>query len=211
MIEKILDDVLSMLLIGKRRSGKSFLLVEMLNSAYFKKRFKHVFLFSPTVQLDKTWRSLNNKNITFFDTFKEEEIQDILEMQKLIHEDDRQEILIILDDFSERLKAKHNSILNKLATKGRHFKASYIFTSQKYNSVPTIIRNNSDQLIFFQISNNLEFKTIVDENSNRNLKVSFEDLLSYSTNEYNYLLVVKGKVNKYYKGNLLKYTLLKTF
>lgn len=140
---------LSMLLIGKRRSGKTNLLIKMLNSKYFIDNFQKVFIFSPTVELDETWESIRDyptkREIILFDKFDESIIEDILQLQRKSEDD----VLIILDDFAEKLKGKRGNTLEQLATKGRHFNTSFIFTSQKYNAVPSIIRNNVDEIVFF--------------------------------------------------------------
>jgi len=212
MIESVLKRLpLSMLLVGKRRSGKTNLLIKMLNSAYFINNFDNVFIFSPTIELDETWETVRDyptkRKIIKFDKFDETIIDDILQLQR-VSEDSS---LIIIDDFAEKLKGKRGNVLEQLATKGRHFNASFIFTSQKYNAVPTIIRNNVDEIIFFRVSNNLELKTIVDENDNKDLRSvgGFENLLLTNTKDYDYLLIVKGKEDKYYRGNKLDFVRLK--
>lgn len=210
MIEKIFKRIpLAMSIIGKRRSGKTHLLIKMINSKYFKETFKMIYIFSPTVTLDKTWESVNNKNAYFFEEYDEDVLQQILNLQKMKTDEQRQDILIILDDLSEKLKGKRGNLLEVLATKGRHFKASFIFTSQKYNSIPPIIRTNTDEIIFFRVSNNYELNTITEEYNSRDLLIPFDQLLYETTKDYDYLLVVKGKENKYYRGNKLDYKKLK--
>lgn len=214
MIEKVLKRLpLAMLLIGKRRSGKTMLLINMLNSKYFRDTFDKIYIFSPTIELDKTWekvRDIEKENYVLFDKMDLEVLEDILSLQKRKNQyNNDKDILVIIDDFAEKLKGRRGNVLEQLATKGRHFKASYIFTSQKYNSVPTIIRNNSDEQIFFHISNNQELKTILEENESKDIPGGFESLLHDSTDGYNYLLVVKGKEDKYYKGNKLEFKKLK--
>lgn len=212
MIQSVLKRLpLSMLLVGKRRSGKTHLLIKMLNSKYFIDSFQKIFIFSPTVELDQTWESIRDyptkREVILFDKFDDSIIEDILQLQRNSEDD----VLIILDDFAEKLKGKRGNVLEQLATKGRHFNTSFIFTSQKYNAVPSIIRNNVDEIIFFKVSNNLELKTIVDENDNKDLKNvgGFENLLITNTKDYDYLLIVKGKEDKYYRGNKLDFIRLK--
>tara|TARA_R110000868_G_scaffold261216_2_gene519297 strand:+ start:3357 stop:4001 length:645 start_codon:yes stop_codon:yes gene_type:complete len=212
MIQSVLKRLpLSMLLVGKRRSGKTHLLIKMLNSKYFIDNFQKIFIFSPTVELDETWESIRDyptkREVILFDKFDDSIIEDILQLQRNSEDD----VLIILDDFAEKLKGKRGNVLEQLATKGRHFNTSFIFTSQKYNAVPSIIRNNVDEIIFFKVSNNLELKTIVDENDNKDLKNvgGFENLLINNTKDYDYLLIVKGKEDKYYRGNKLDFIRLK--
>lgn len=212
MISTVLKRVpLSMLLVGKRRSGKTNLLIKMLNSKHFIDNFQKVFIFSPTVELDETWESIREyptkREVILFDKFDNSIIEDILELQRNSEDD----VLIILDDFAEKLKGKRGNVLEQLATKGRHFNTSFIFTSQKYNAVPSIIRNNVDEIIFFKVSNNLELKTIVEENDNKDLKNvgGFENLLINNTKDYDYLLIIKGKEDKYYRGNKLEFVRLK--
>lgn len=211
MLDKVLKRMpISMLLIGKRRSGKTYLLIKMLNSKHFKDSFDRVFIFSPTIELDPTWekvKDINESRYVLFDDLDLEVLEDILQLQKA--QIDAKPILIILDDFAEKLKGKRGNVLEQLATKGRHFNTSFIFTSQKFNAVPTIIRNNTDEQIFFRVSNNLELKSIVEENDNKNITVGFEKLLMDNTNDYNYLLIVKDKEDKYYRGNKLDFIRLR--
>lgn len=200
---------LAMSIIGKRRSGKSFLLVKMLNSRYFKRTFAEIYVFSPTCGLDKTWRDIKNDKVVFYDEYDEDTINSILRLQE--HRgNDRSDILIILDDFAEKLKGHRGNVLERLATKARHYSCSFIFTSQKYNAIQPIIRNNTDEFIFFRVSNNQELKTIVDEQDNRDLVNvgGFENLLFENTKGYDYLVCIKGKEDKFYRGNELTFTKL---
>jgi hypothetical protein len=207
-IEKVFERIpLAMLMVGKRRSGKTKLLTEMLNTKYFKKKFDRIYLFSPTVQLDSTWGDVRNKNVIFYDEYYDDTIEAIMKLQSAIPENERKHQMIILDDFAEKLKGKRGHALEKLATKGRHFKLSFIFTTQKYNLAPTVIRNNIDEVIFFRVSNNMELKTIEEEYNQRDL--DFGALLNSVTTGYNYLCVVKGKEDVYYRGNLLSFVKLK--
>ena len=195
---------LAMSIIGKRRSGKSFLLVKMLNSKYFKKKFESVYIFSPTCMLDKTWNDITNKNVIFYDEYDEEIIQNLLKLQEYKGNEAGQ-ILIVLDDFAEKLKSYRGNVLEQLALRGRHYSASFIFTSQKYNLIPTVIRNNTDEFIFFKVSNNQELKTIIEEQDNKDLQKigGFEKLLFDNTKGYDYLVCIKGKEDVYYRGNEL--------
>lgn len=215
MIEKVFKRIpISMALIGKRRSGKTYLLIKMLNSKFFRDTFDKVYVFSPTIELDSTWEKVRDMfdpeddRYVMFDKFDPEILESILELQKKTIATKRKDILIIIDDFAEKLKGQRGNVLEQLATKGRHFKTSFIFTSQKYNSIHPIIRNNVDELIFFRVSNNLELKTIVEENDSRDIPIGFEKLLMDNTKDYNYLLVVKDTNNKYFRGNKLDYTKL---
>ena len=207
MIEKILERLpMAMLMIGKRRSGKTKLLIEMLNSKYFKKKFERIYIFSPTCILDDTWDDIKNKNVIFYDRYDESIVDAIMKLQEQTYKKDRKDQLIILDDLAEKLKGARGNALERLATKGRHFKLSFIFTSQKYNAVQPIIRNNVDEVIFFRVSNNMELKSIGEEFHNK--EFDFESVLDYATNDYNYLLIVKGKEDKLFKGNLLRFVKL---
>lgn len=207
-IEKVFERLpLATLMVGKRRSGKTKLLTALLDTKYFKKKFDRIYLFSPTVQLDNTWGDVRNKAVIFYDEYYDDTIEAIMKLQAATPENERKHQMIILDDFAEKLKGKRGHALEKLATKGRHFKLSFIFTTQKYNLAPTVIRNNIDEVIFFKVSNNMELKTIEEEYNQRDL--DFGALLNSVTIGYNYLLVVKGKEDVYYKGNLLNFTKLK--
>ena len=69
--------------------------------------------------------------------------------------------------------SKHNSMLNALYIRGRHFGVNVVSSSQKFNSLSTIIRVNSRQLYFFKMRNYKEIQTMVDELSALLIKNNF--------------------------------------
>lgn len=186
-----------------RRSGKTHALINLLNDTTFKKQFASVYLFSETVLLDDNWRQLSNQKVVKYNTFEEERIRRILEIQENAPAEVRENVLIILDDFVEKFTLKKADLLNSLATKGRHFKVSYIFTSQKYKSISPIIRLNSSEVILFKIPNRAEFETVVSDFDDIYLNTTnIEKILKFATREpYDYLLITRGQQTEYFKGN----------
>ena len=66
-------------------------------------------------------------------------------------------------------------MLNALYIRGRHFGVNVVSSSQKFNSLSTIIRVNSRQLYFFKMRNYKEIQTMVEELSALLIKRNFMD------------------------------------
>jgi hypothetical protein len=192
---------LATLIVGERQSGKTILTIELLKQ--IGGNYDFICIFSATAGMDSAWKSANLKNTTMYDEFNEEIILELMEEQKLNPE---RKILVVLDDFAEELKGSRKSALNQLATKGRHYRISFIFTTQKYNFAPPVIRNNVQEIVIFKINNGKEMNTIKTELEEPCF--SFTKMLEHSTQGHDYLLILKGKPNHYLIGNLLNLKLL---
>lgn len=197
---------MSTVMIAPRYSGKTYLLVQMLNDKIVNTLFDLIIVFSPTATLDEQWQKLTNKEVVLLDDFKEEYLSNLLENIK----DDasnglkKQRILLILDDLADVYRQDKKSLLNTLAIKGRHFGISYILTSQKYKLLPHTIRTNSRQKLFFKVNNKSEMTAIVQEQSTRRTSEdNLRDILDAHTENYGYLLIVEGNIRQYHAGRSL--------
>ena len=72
-------------------------------------------------------------------------------------------VAIIVDDLIAGLTSHDKNVLRKLYFHGRHAKISTFLTSQSYKSIPKSVRVNADHSIIFQINNNKELSSIVEE------------------------------------------------
>jgi hypothetical protein len=146
----------SWLIVGARRSGKSnFIRNILIKECYLGKLFEreHIFLFCPTVNLNNDFESLKIPKENTFEGFDKSIIEEILkEQEMLINNYGRKRtpnILLIFDDCAYGNMLQYNSIVNKLAMNGRHYKISFILTTQTLKSVSTKTRRNLDALTFF--------------------------------------------------------------
>lgn len=172
----------SFLVTAPTRSGKSVAIVNLLyhSNLNFKKQFPpgNIFYISPTVQLDDTLKAvMNDDDIVKMDDFESLEnldtiLSEIIKEQKETPEDDRENVLIILDDCIDYLKK--SKVLANLGTKNRHYRISLIITTQSFRAVNQVLRKNVTCHLFYKMYNKKELDAI-----NEEILSGFEDGLKY--------------------------------
>ncbi len=161
-------------------SGKTVLLQNLILDVY-RGCFERIYIFSPTIELDTTWRPVkdyiekeikpNKKERIYFDGYDPEELENIVKKQfnvvnymKQNNHKKLYSILIILDDMAEEKDfLKHNKLLHALYTKGRHMGISTIISTQVYKSVAPTIRKNATNLIVFKLRNQGDMDALLEE------------------------------------------------
>ena len=171
----------SQIVVGPSGSGKSILLQNMILDVY-RNCFQRVFIFSASIHVDSVWHPVKEyiektlkvnpkKEKVYFDEFHKEDLEEILEQQYKISQYQKDHkfkklfaTLVVVDDFADQVSfSKHNSMLNALYIRGRHFGVNIVSSTQKFNSLSTIIRVNSRQLYFFKMRNYKDIQTMIDE------------------------------------------------
>jgi len=150
-----LPDSPSIVLCGKRRSGKG-VLTKDLCYYYFRNKIQNVFLFSPTSEIANNM--IDYVPIEF--RYKEVDIDVIDRIMKrqeyLIRNDPKgkHNVLIIIDDIIASNDSKQQKILDKLFICARHYRISLIVSYQyvKKDFTP-IQRDNVDVIFCFQQNN----------------------------------------------------------
>jgi hypothetical protein len=163
------NNAFTFLITAPTRSGKSVGIVNLLyhNNLNFKKQFSEIYYISPTVQLDDTLRAvMKDDDIIKIDDFESLEnldtiLNEIVKEQKETPEDDRENVLIILDDCIDYLKK--SKVLANLATKNRHYKISLVITTQSFRSVASTLRKNATCHLIYKIYNKKELEAITEE------------------------------------------------
>jgi len=160
----------AMLIVGKPRSGKTNLLLNLTTKAHknFNRKFDRVYLFSPSVLTmennpfellpdDQKYEELTLENLTAV-------LGDIKESGE--------KVLFILDDVIADMRGKgkaqlenllHKVFFNRRHLAGKGGSVSIIATSQTYNKIDPKIRRTASHLIFFENKNKKELDTIFDE------------------------------------------------
>ena len=213
MLESIFEKPFASLFIAPRFSGKTYLLIQLLNSAFFRRSFDEIYVFSETATLDDSWKDLKNKNVFLTDEFSEAALDNLMTSLKAekAAKSKIPHVLIVLDDLADRFKPHKTSVLSNLAIKGRHFNISYIFTSQKYRFLPSAVRSNSLVKLFWYINNQREIDAIVEENFAKDMPEGFlRKLLEDSTEGFNYLVLKQHKKTQAFIGNGLMVSETKT-
>jgi len=179
-----LPDSPSIVLCGKRRSGKG-VLTKDLCYYYFRNKIQNVFLFSPTSEIANNM--IDYVPIEF--RYKEVDIDVIDRIMKrqeyLIRNDPKgkHNVLIIIDDIIASNDAKQQKILDKLFICARHYRISLIVSYQyvKKDFTP-IQRDNVDVIFCFQQNNYTNKEALVYQylNTTDNKKDGFNLINKYA-------------------------------
>jgi len=156
--------------VGKSKSGKSNLLVNLLNKGKkngfresYKKVFHDVIIVSPSLKSfknnifadideEKQFEILDRNTLEFIDTFTE------------MNADLGKNSLVILDDVGSSLRLPGNERYLALQTqKHRHRRTTWWVIAQKYRDLPTSLRANLSCLFLFRPVSLKELDAIYEE------------------------------------------------
>jgi len=159
----------TMALVAPTKSGKSNLIVNLLKNSYFgyDDVFDEIYYISPTVGIDETLRSINEDDdiikIDEEDDLKylDDILNDIVKNQKSKAKEEREPVLIVLDDCLDYLKKSKR--LDSLPSYSRHYNISIIISTQVYNALPTKLRKNASCYLIARIYNNKDLQNIEEE------------------------------------------------
>lgn len=148
---------------GRSGSGKSNLLISLLiNDSFYKNYFHFIFLISPTAgKLDDSFQALKKSKckskIAIVNVLNPDTIQSIMDTNKEIIEekgvDKAPRILIVYDDVVAHKKFMNSKSFTQSFIASRHYNASVIICTQRYNSVPRVCRLQANAVFFFKGSN----------------------------------------------------------
>jgi len=135
----------SMIMIGPRKSGKSFMIKHLLATS-LKKRFDQIIVFSTMEGLKFYRQFIPGKML--YDGYKE----DIIEKVRTINAKRKKpfNILVIMDDTNSK-KQKYNSSIQSLYTNGRHSQISVIYCAQMAQLTDNSWKSNSDIILIFDV------------------------------------------------------------
>ena len=156
------------IILGPSGSGKGILLQNMILDIY-RGCFERVYIFSPSVDIDQTWKPVKKylqdemhidleKEKCLFTDYNPEELEQIIYQQHKVAEYQKKlkgnakvyQILIIVDDFADDPSFSRNSkLLHSLFTRGRHSFISTIVSTQAFKAVSPIIRKMQLNYIYF--------------------------------------------------------------
>lgn len=189
-------------IVGKRNSGKSHLLIQMLLSKkLLKGKFDDVIIINPTKKFDHKYNV-----VKFTEEYSEFSIELLEELLKKFEDNKRKDpdykVLLILDDCISQDNFKNNQAnnpLNTMAVNGRHLGISLMILSQKWNAISTYIRAQLDYIIFFEIRNHQELDTIYKEYGEGTLN-DFKDMTKEVFTKPHDFLVIDTIHNHLYKN-----------
>ena len=159
------------ILLGKRRSGKTFLC-----EYYLKQLHKHdlcdiCFLFSSTdAGFDAVDKSCRFSDISVLNHIIDN-VKKINKYNSLVSEKEKikLKICIVIDDFAIQLKSKQFNMLEELAVAGRHaayapLSLSFFILSQSLTKISRVVRLNCDRIFLNSVASCKERDMLLDEN-----------------------------------------------
>jgi hypothetical protein len=160
----------AMLIMGKPRSGKTNLLLNLTTKAHknFNRKFDKVFLFSPSVH------TMENDPFELLPDEQKFEVATEANLMSVLDEirDTGDKVLLILDDCISDIRGKgkseienllHRIFFNRRHLAGKGGSLSIIATSQTYNKIDPKLRKTASHLIFFENKNKKELDSIFEE------------------------------------------------
>ena len=170
----------SICLVGASNSGKTTLLLNLLEQYSDKFRAQDVILISPSIDLDDKLDMINCK--WKYNKFNEEVIDSTVDQQKNIKKFEPNKLpnlLVILDDCLQTGAFNHHGVIETAFVRLRHYNISLICTSQKYSGLSRTIRLNCKSLIIFEPYNMSEFDHILDENSDKYTRKKYKAMMDH--------------------------------
>jgi hypothetical protein len=159
------------LVLGKRRSGKSFMVENMVKRMIDSGDVHCCFLFSATgagfdfIDDGSRFSDIDPLN-NIVNTYKR-----FNEFNKCCNKSDqiRARSVVIIDDMAPMLKTKAFNILETLAVNGRHFSYApcclhFFILCQSLTKIPRVVRLNADNIFLNSIASSIERGLLFDEN-----------------------------------------------
>lgn len=155
----ITDRPCVMIICGKKNSGKSTLLANLLRDPRaFKNRFVKIIFVSPTfsAQYHTLWKCLHPDGIEVYEQVTNRLIEHIIATQ----EQNPEPVLLVFDDVASDLKDIDQYLFNKLVAISRHLNLSIVVLCQKFTFVPTTLRANCDVFCVFAACSYIELDAL---------------------------------------------------
>lgn len=173
-------------------SGKTTFVIQMIRGV-FKNCFEEIILIIPENSFD----SFSEKDKLYFRKYLPEEniIHDLdteilNDVYAKLEENssNKNNSLVIIDDFADRLKDKAiEKILSKIFLKNRHLRTSVMILTQNYFMIPKKIREISNNLIMFN-TNKSQNEKMFEEQFDLKHK-QFDELMELLPTTHDYLLL----------------------
>ena len=147
------------LFIGRKGSGKTFLLIEVLVSDW-KSVYDDVIIVSPTFKLQNSaWGKIDTTSgFKIYYNFDETTLVEIY--NDALENPTKRKKLLILDDNGQDIKKIRQGTFNKLISNSRHMNLSMVVLLQKLTQSPTILRSNADTFCMFSAFARFESETV---------------------------------------------------
>ena len=204
------------ILLGASGSGKGILLQNMIMDIY-DKCFERVYIFSPSINVDTTWKPVKeyikerikgkeDELPFYYDHYDEESLTQIIKSHSAVVEYQKGkketkkifQILLIVDDIADDPSFSRSSkLLHSPFTRGRHSGISTIVSTQKFTAIHPIIRCNATELYVFRLRSFQDLSTFLDEVSALVNKKTLLEMYELATAEpYSFLYLKLASKDK---------------
>ena len=141
--------------IAKRRSGKSFLIRDILYQ--IRKRFCGGIIMSGTEEANGFYEGMGIPPAYIFHDFDEAALERLVDTQKrLTKAGTAQPVFVVLDDVAYSKTIFNRKVIRELALNGRHYRITLILALQYALDIPPAIRSNLDYVMLLRDNINRE-------------------------------------------------------
>jgi len=172
--------------VSARNSGKSVLIQELVKKLIKAKRVDMVLIMSGSAGLNEDWTFLPQNLVINFST---DILDRIWTKQQMTPIDEREHILVVLDDCLATPEAFRNQRINAFYSLGRHLTLSMMILSQHTAYILSpIIKANSDIILWSKL-NRQQLKSLWESTTNLEWKSFLRFSETLGGVDYNFLLL----------------------
>jgi hypothetical protein len=149
--------------IGKRNTGKSYLLRDVLSHIY--KNFRVMMAFSQTEEVNHFYEKFIPKMFINY-KWDEKKLESIFKHQEMLikrNEKNRGFGLIFDDMISSSSSWKNNYYIKKIFLEGRHCSLGFFLLTQYVNSIGPFAKTNTDYIFILKQQSNKEKEKLYEE------------------------------------------------
>jgi hypothetical protein len=187
-----------MCLVAPTCSGKTYVISNLIHNVNFgiKREFDEIIFISPTLKHDANLKYMENMEdiVQISDLESLENLDNVLNgiiKTQIDAGDDKKPILVILDDCVSYFN--NHSVLNNLPQLSRHYKISFIVSTQSYMALPIRLRKNASEYLIFRIYNIKDYKAVEEEVGSE--YENFTSIYNEATEtKYNFLFLNKREM-----------------
>jgi hypothetical protein len=152
---KTMPDSPVIVAIAKRRSGKSFLVRDLLYQ--MRKRFVGGIVMSATEEANNFYSDMGIPKAYIYHEFDEAALERLIETQKRLTKAGKaQPVFVVLDDVAYNKTIFNKSVIRQLALNGRHYRITLVIALQYALDIQPAIRSNIDYVMLLRDNINRE-------------------------------------------------------
>jgi GTPase SAR1 family protein len=186
------------LFLGRGGSGKSSLVISLLQSRQAFKRIYHkIILFCPpnsrgSINNDFWGKNLEDEDI--YDELTFENLQEAYDIA-MMNRDEGLRTLIIFDDVQKQMKGENEKLLLHMINNRRHASLSLWLACQNYISIPKQVRQNLTDMFIFKVSK-VEMGNIFTEHLELSKEIfeKLQQMLFKQPHEFLYINTLTGRL-----------------